>query len=134
MTIFQIIDGRQSLGRASHSHSSVLFFYLHSTKNKSCPQFIPFAERINAIDIRHAALYHIEHEYTKRPEENDTHFSLAIQKWHVLNLTENFKKFKRDVFGTFSVAQLVHKKEDVIETLEKYLNLEDPLCLQPLLE
>ncbi|KOB71417.1 Small subunit processome component 20-like protein [Operophtera brumata] len=91
----------------------------HKTTNTF--RFVPFAERINAIDIRHAALYHIEHEYTKRPEENDTHFSLAIQKWHVLNLTENFKKFKRDVFGTFSVAQLVHKKEEVIETLEKIL-------------
>lgn len=97
-------------------------------------QFIPFAERINSIDIRHAALYHIEHSYSKQPEENETHFHLAIQKWHVLNLTENFKKFKKEIFGVVTVPQLVHKKDEVLDTLEKYLKLEDHLCLQPLLE
>lgn len=97
-------------------------------------QFIPFAERINAIDIRHAALYHIEHEYTKHPYENETHFNVAVQKWFALNLTVNFKKFRKEVFGIITVPQLVHRKDEVLDILEKYLNLEDPLCLQPLLE
>lgn len=97
-------------------------------------QFIPFAERINAIDIRHAALYHIEHAYTKHPDENETHFNVAVQKWFALNLTVNFKKFRKEVFGIVTVPQLVHRKDEVLDVLEKYLNLEDPLCLQPLLE
>ncbi|XP_041978665.1 small subunit processome component 20 homolog [Aricia agestis] len=104
----------------------------HKTTNTF--RFIPFAERINSIDIRHAALYHIEHAYTTHPGENETHFHLAVQKWHALNLTENFKKFKKEVFGVVTVAQLIHKKDEVLEILEKYLNLEDQLCLQPLLE
>lgn len=97
-------------------------------------QFVPFAERINSIDIRHAALYHIEHAYSSQPGENETHFHLALQKWHGLNLTEKFKKFKKDVFGIVTVPQLIHKKDDVLCLLEEYLKLEDQLCLQPLLE
>ncbi|XP_013199858.2 small subunit processome component 20 homolog [Amyelois transitella] len=104
----------------------------HKTTNTF--RFVPFAERINAIDIRHAALYHIEHAYTRQPEENETHFHLALQKWNVLNLTENFKKFRKEVLGIVTVPQLLHKKEEVLEALEKYLKLEDQLCLQPLLE
>ncbi|CAG4990641.1 unnamed protein product [Colias eurytheme] len=104
----------------------------HKTTNTF--RFVPFAERINGIDIRHAALYHIEHSYSSQPGENDTHFHVAIQKWHALNLTENFKKFKKEVFGVVTVAQLIHKKEEVLDLLEKFLKLEDQLCLQPLLE
>ncbi|CAH2980138.1 unnamed protein product [Chilo suppressalis] len=103
-------------------------------KSTNTFRFIPFAERINAIDIRHAALYHIEHAYTQHPEENDSHFHLAIQKWYALNLTENFKKFRKEVFGIVTVPQILHKKDEVFGILEKYLNLEDQLCLQPLLE
>ncbi|XP_050560675.1 small subunit processome component 20 homolog [Spodoptera frugiperda] len=103
-------------------------------KSTNTFRFVPFAERINAIDIRHAALYHIEHAYAQQPEENETHFFVALQKWHVLNLTENFKKFRKEVFGIITVPQLVHKKDDVVEILERYLKLEDQLCLQPLLE
>ncbi|PZC82298.1 hypothetical protein B5X24_HaOG210854 [Helicoverpa armigera] len=103
-------------------------------KSTNTFRFVPFAERINAIDIRHAALYHIEHAYAQQPEENETHFFVALQKWHVLNLTENFKKFRKEVFGIITVPQLVHKKEEVVDILERYLNLEDQLCLQPLLE
>ncbi|XP_072931772.1 small subunit processome component 20 homolog [Epargyreus clarus] len=104
----------------------------HKTTNTF--RFVPFAERINSIDIRHAALYHIEHAYSSQPEENQTHFTLAVQKWHGLNLTENFKKFKKEVFGIVTVPQLIHKKDEVIEILDRYLKLEDQLCLQPLLE
>ncbi|KAJ2937884.1 hypothetical protein O0L34_g18707 [Tuta absoluta] len=104
----------------------------HKTTNTF--RFIPFAERINAIDVRHAALYNIEHAYAAQPEENETHFHLALQKWNVLNLTDNFKKFRKEVFGIITVPQLVHRKDEVLDKLEKYLNLEDQLCLQPLLE
>lgn len=52
----------------------------------------------------------------------------------MLNLTDNFKKFRKEVFGIINLPQLVHKKEEVVEILEKYLKLEDQLCLQPLLE
>ncbi|XP_012551247.2 small subunit processome component 20 homolog isoform X1 [Bombyx mori] len=104
----------------------------HKTTNTF--RFVPFSERINSIDIRHAALYHIEHAYSRQPDENETHFNLAIQKWHVLNLTDNFKRFKKEVFGIITVPQLLHKKVEILEILEKYLKLEDQLCLQPLLE
>ncbi|OWR44952.1 hypothetical protein KGM_210874 [Danaus plexippus plexippus] len=104
----------------------------HKTTNTF--RFIPFAERINTIDIRHAALYHIEHVNASQPGENDTHFHLALQKWHGLNLTENFKKFKKEVYGVVTVPQLIHKKDEVLEILERYLKKEDPLCQQPLLE
>ncbi|CAH2234809.1 jg13226 [Pararge aegeria aegeria] len=104
----------------------------HKTTNTF--RFIPFAERINAIDVRHAALYHIENVYASQPNENESHFHLAIQKWHGLNLTEKFKKFKKEVYGIVTVPQLIHKKDEVLQLLENYLKLEDQLCLQPLLE
>ncbi|CAG9093810.1 unnamed protein product [Plutella xylostella] len=104
----------------------------HKTTNTF--RFVPFAERINSIDIRHAALYHIEHAYSEQPEDNETHFHLALRKWYGLNLTDNFKKFRKEVHGVVTVPQLVHKKDEVLEVLERYLNLEDQLCLQPLLE
>ncbi|KAG6462208.1 hypothetical protein O3G_MSEX013121 [Manduca sexta] len=103
-------------------------------KSTNTFRFVPFAERINSIDIRHAALYHIEHANTEHPQENVTHFHLTIRKWYALNLTENFKKFRREVFGIVTVPYLVHKKDIVLEILERYLKLEDQLCLQPLLE
>lgn len=103
-------------------------------KSTNTFKFVSFAERINLIDIRHAALYHIEHAYTEQPEENETHFHIALRKWYALNLTDNFKKFRKDVSGIITVPQLIHKKEYVLGTLEKYLLLEDQLCLQPLLE
>ncbi|XP_023944634.2 small subunit processome component 20 homolog [Bicyclus anynana] len=104
----------------------------HKTTNTF--RFVPFAERINAIDIRHAALYHIEHVNASQPNANESHFYVALQKWHGLNLTEKFKKFKKQVYGIVTVPQLVHKKDEVLQLLESYLKLEDQLCLQPLLE
>ncbi|XP_012255555.2 small subunit processome component 20 homolog [Athalia rosae] len=102
-------------------------------KESNTFKFKPFSERIADIDVD------VFHRVSHRNEETDddeieTHFHIALQKWNVLNLTENYTNFKKEVQGIVTLPQLLHSKIQVIDALLKYLNLKDILCLQPILE
>lgn len=96
-------------------------------------QFIPFSERIANIDVD--VFHRVAHEY-ETEEEEVCYFYQCIQKWNVLNLTEGYDKFKRDVgaYGIITLPQLLHKQNHVIKVLLDHLKLRDTLYLQPLLE
>lgn len=95
-------------------------------------QFQPFSERIANIDVD--VFHRVGHKYENDPEESETYFHKALDKWHDLNLTESFEAFQKEVPPTHTLPQLLQQKDDVVALLVKYIKLNDPLCLQPVLE
>lgn len=80
--------------------------------------------------------HRVAHEYETETEEDGCYFYQCIQKWNVLNLTESYDAFKKEVksHSIVTLPQLILHKDHVVEILLKYLKLRNPLCLQPLLE
>lgn len=97
-------------------------------------QFQPFAERISNIDID--IFHRVGHENETESEETECNFYQSIEKWNILNLTESYDSFKKEVkpFQLVTLPQLILNKDRVVEVLLKHLRLRNPLCLQPLLE
>lgn len=98
-------------------------------------QFKKFSERISEVDLRSSALYRIEH-VNEIPDEDQSYFYQTHQKWIVLNLTEEFTAFEKQLRGvvTTTLPQLLHHKEKVIKALLERLDNATTLSLQPLLE
>lgn len=97
-------------------------------------QFQPFSERISNIDVD---IFHkVSHEYEAETEESESYFYQAIQKWDVLNLTEGYGRFKRDLKAEnyITLPQVLLAKDCIIEVLLKHLKVRDPLYLQAVLE
>lgn len=113
-------------------------------KNHQCPisnnhpstpfQFKKFSERIQEIDIRRGVLYYIDHVGEDEPTEDESYFYLALQKWQVLNLTDEFERFHRGVRGIVTLPQVLLKKEFIFEHLFECLQSATKLSLQALLE
>ena len=83
------------------------------------------------VDVFHR----VAHRYEENNcEEIETHFHETLQKWNVLNLTDGYVAFKKQVRDIVTLPQLIHKKQYVIDTLMEYLKKRDPLFLQPILE
>ena len=96
-------------------------------------QFKSFNDRISEIDIRKSALYHVDYE-NYLCNGNQSNFHQTIQKWSVLNLTEEYVKFHQKVRDIITLPQLLHRKEFVLEHLYECLDKATNLSLQPLLE
>uniref|UniRef100_A0A1B0FCE8 Uncharacterized protein n=1 Tax=Glossina morsitans morsitans TaxID=37546 RepID=A0A1B0FCE8_GLOMM len=106
----------------------------HKTKDSNTFRFKSFADRVNEIDLRGLALYHIGHSNEELPEDNETYFHQTLKKWMVLNLTEEFSHFTRKVCKIVTLHQLVDKKKYVLDTLLEHLATATTLSMQPLLE
>lgn len=76
------------------------------------------------------------HENETQLEENECLFYQAIEKWDVLNLTEYYNAFRKEVNANnlITLPQLIHNKDNVVQILLKHLRNKNVLCLQPLLE
>lgn len=103
--------------------------------NFSIFQFKTFGERINDIDLRRSALYRIRHE-NENPEDDapDTEFHQTYVKWIVLNLTEEYNAFQKQIRGVVTLPQLLLKKDFVINALIEAMEKATVLSMQPLLE
>ncbi|XP_072743036.1 small subunit processome component 20 homolog [Anoplolepis gracilipes] len=95
-------------------------------------RFKPFSERVTEIDVD--VFHRVGHRYEDNSEEVETYFHETLQKWNVLNLTDGYVAFKKQVRDIITLPQLIHKKQYVIDTLMEYLKKRDPLFLQPILE
>ncbi|XP_065367264.1 small subunit processome component 20 homolog [Calliphora vicina] len=104
------------------------------TKGSNTFRFKSFADRVNEIDLRRLALYHIGHENEELPEDNETFFHQTLKKWMVLNLSEEYSLFSRKVIKIVTLPQLLHKKDFVVDLLLEKLACATNLSLQPLLE
>ncbi|KAH8370516.1 hypothetical protein KR093_003840 [Drosophila rubida] len=105
------------------------------SKDTNTFRFKSFTERVNEIDLRHLALYHIGHKYEQLEEvENETYFQQTLQKWNVLNLTEEYNYFSKRCRNIVTLPQLLHQKDFVIDLLLERLATATTLSQQPLLE
>ncbi|XP_026828311.1 small subunit processome component 20 homolog [Ooceraea biroi] len=95
-------------------------------------QFKPFSERITEIDVD--IFHHVRHRNEDISEEIQTYFHETLQKWNVLNLTEDYTTFKKQVRNIVTLPELLHRKRYVIDMLMEYLKKRDSLFLQPILE
>ncbi|XP_052840785.1 LOW QUALITY PROTEIN: small subunit processome component 20 homolog [Drosophila gunungcola] len=105
------------------------------TKDTNTFRFKSFGDRVNEIDLRHLALYHIGHRNEELDEEeNATYFQQTIQKWNVLNLTEEYNHFSKRCRKIVTLPQLLHQKDFVVDLLLERLATATNLSQQPLLE
>ncbi|KYN45016.1 Small subunit processome component 20 like protein [Trachymyrmex septentrionalis] len=95
-------------------------------------RFKPFSERITEIDVD--VFHRVTHRNEDEAEEIETYFHETLLKWNVLNLTDGYTAFRKEVRDIITLPQLLHKKQHVIDTLMLYLRKRDPLFLQPILE
>ncbi|KYM75651.1 Small subunit processome component 20 like protein [Atta colombica] len=95
-------------------------------------RFKPFSERITEIDVD--VFHRVTHRNEDETEEIETYFHETLLKWNVLNLTDGYTAFRKEVQDIITLPQLLHKKQHVIDTLMLYLRKQDPLFLQPILE
>ncbi|XP_030373639.1 small subunit processome component 20 homolog [Scaptodrosophila lebanonensis] len=98
-------------------------------------RFKSFSDRVNEIDLRRLALYHIGHKYEELDEaDNQTYFYQTLQKWTVLNLTEEYNYFSKRCRKIVTLPQLLHQKDFVVDLLLERLATATNLSQQPLLE
>lgn len=95
-------------------------------------QFKPFSERITEIDVD--IFHRVRHWNEDASEEVETYFHETLQKWNVLNLTDDYTAFKKQVWNIVTLPQLLHRKQYVIDVLMEYLRKRNSLFLQPILE
>lgn len=78
----------------------------------------------------------MEHENETQTDLEDSFFHQTLDKWAMLNLTEGYGAFQREIRPEKLVLlpQLVHHKSVIVEVLMKHLRLKNGLYLQPLLE
>lgn len=83
------------------------------------------------MDIFHR----VGHENETEGEDAECYFHQSIEHWSILNLTESFNNFKKEIkaYTLVTLPQLILEKDRVVEVLLKHLRLKNPLSLQPLL-
>lgn len=69
-----------------------------------------------------------------QPDDIESRFRQTFTKWTVLNLTEEYATFQRQVRDIVTLPQLLHKREHVVNNLLAALASATTLSLQPLLE
>lgn len=85
--------------------------------------------------MRHSALYRIRHQNEHTDDDTpDTEFHQTYVKWIVLNLTEEYNAFQKEIRGIVTLPQLLLKKDFVINRLIEALETATVLSMQPLLE
>lgn len=102
-------------------------------KSENAFQFKSFHERISEVDVRQSVLYHVNHE-NEELNEHQSFFHQTMQKWSVLNLSEEYNRFQSPLRGIVTLSQLLHKKDFVFEHLLVSLDSATELSLQALLE
>ncbi|XP_065909347.1 small subunit processome component 20 homolog isoform X2 [Dysidea avara] len=98
---------------------------------KTLFKFKSFSERIANIQID---VSHRVNEATGDGTE-ETHFSSALKKWRELDCTIDFVRFSQEVTPMVSsLPQLVHHKNEIVDTLKKHLQVQQNLAYEALLD
>lgn len=86
--------------------------------------------------MRRSALYRIRHQNENIDDDDtpNTEFHQAYVKWMVLNLTEEYNGFQKQIRGIVTLPQLLLKKDVVVNRLIDALEKATVLSMQPLLE
>ncbi|XP_015126374.1 small subunit processome component 20 homolog [Diachasma alloeum] len=98
-------------------------------------KFKKFSERISEIDVDvFHRVAHRNEEFSDDEESLETNFHKTLQKWNVLNLTEGYKSFRKEVQHVVTLPQLLKHKQEVLDSLTKYLRMKNATFVQPILE
>lgn len=85
--------------------------------------------------MRRTALYHIRHKNEETSDDvQETEFHQVYCKWIVLNLTEEYAAFHKQIRSIVTLPQLLLKKDFVVDVLMTSIEKATTLSLQPLLE
>lgn len=96
-------------------------------------QFQPFSERIANIDVD--VFHRVGHRFEEASEDSFTYFYQALQKWNVLNMSENYQALRKEIgYDLQTLPQLLARKEQIVSILLKYLSDANVLSLQAILE
>ncbi|XP_059169859.1 small subunit processome component 20 homolog [Physella acuta] len=100
----------------------------HKTQN--IHHFVPFSERISSVNVD------VIHRIRRIDDETEgTLFGECLTKWTELDLTDNFSCFRREIVGQVQTyEQLVHHKEEIINSIKKHLEVPNSLALNALLD
>lgn len=93
--------------------------------------YVSFRDRIDSIQIAPSL------NLTKKSfhDAEISHFLSTFEHWKETNLSSNFQNFVEIIEPKcLSLPQLIFYKDDIFNTIETYLKLNDELCLQPVLE
>ncbi|XP_023019456.2 LOW QUALITY PROTEIN: small subunit processome component 20 homolog [Leptinotarsa decemlineata] len=103
-------------------------------KDSNTFKFLTFSERIAQIDVD--VFHKVAHEYESQSDENESYFYQTIIKWNVLNLSEAYDSFRKEIRADnlVTLPQILISKDRVIEILLKHLKLQNPLSIQTLLD
>ncbi|KAL5010982.1 hypothetical protein ScPMuIL_013287 [Solemya velum] len=108
------------MGKSSHHKTANVF------------RFQSFAERIANVNID--VIHKIRHR-EETPEEDETYFGIALEKWSDLNYTEHFTNFRREITEQVQTyKQLVHHEDEIVSALQRHLRVPESLALTPLLD
>ncbi|KAH9508651.1 U3 snoRNP protein [Bulinus truncatus] len=99
-------------------------------KAQNVHHFVSFSERISNVNID------VIHRIRRIDSEVEgTLFGESLDKWTELDLTEHFSSFRREIVNQVQTyEQLVHHKDEIIESLKKHLQIPNSLALNALLD
>lgn len=105
----------------------------HRHKESNTFKFQPFSERIANIDVD--IFHRVGHRFEEASEDSNTFFYQALQKWNILNMSENYHALRKEIgFDIQTLPQLLAQKERIVSVLLKYLSEANVLSLQATLE
>ncbi|XP_054720944.1 small subunit processome component 20 homolog [Uloborus diversus] len=103
-----------------------------SHKHQNTFHFLTFAERISKINID---VIHQIRKTSSCPEEQNTFFLEAIEKWVDLNYSQDYTELQKEIGSEIrNLSQIVFRQNELIEILLKYLRKEESLALDAILE
>lgn len=75
------------------------------------------------------------HRYEVESEKEETYLYQAVEKWNLLNLTEKWILFQKELGkGITTLPELLNNKERIVELFLKHLRKQTEFSLQPVLE
>nr|XP_024214099.1 small subunit processome component 20 homolog [Halyomorpha halys] len=105
----------------------------HRHKESNVFKFIPFSERIGKVKID--VVHQIKHKYELDICQTSTHLFQAYEKWISLNSSQSFTELRKEITYDIKILpQLLVRKEELVNILEKHLASKNPLNLQPTLD
>lgn len=99
-------------------------------------QFETFNERLNKINV--STIGHLKRRLDGDDEDEDlSFFAIALEKWHDLNCTNDYKEFRKKIGSSLDVrnlVQIIHRKNLIAQVLIDELKKEDSKALNAVLD
>ncbi|KAI9697124.1 MAG: U3 snoRNP protein [Bogoriella megaspora] len=121
-------------GRGAKPANKIIKAKKKSTPSSRQHPFESFSQRIakTKIDPIHRAR---RYDFEEKDDTSESYFRAQLLEWQEKNLTETFTRFLRDVLPFCeSLPQILHHQDRILDVLVTYIEKEDELSLEPLLD